>query len=194
MTTHADWPAVLKWAEEHGIENLKGRVATAGILAQEAQTTLTVLLAGIGGSLAYAVKMADPAEASAIGFGAAWLCAYLALLSAALVLLLLKFKPIPATYQEPKNLTKAGFSIDAIRAKELENLQTRIETATARNKETAFRLNVLRGATVASPLVFALAAAYYTPSAKPEAPGVKLLCVQGAVSSPSATLTCRLAG
>ena len=47
---------VLSRAEADGYENMKGRLETAQWIAGQAATTLTVLLAGIGGSLAYAVE------------------------------------------------------------------------------------------------------------------------------------------
>ena len=60
---HPDWPKTLEWIEKQAQESLKARFATADIVAKEAQTTLTVLLAGVGGSAAYAAKIFEPGVA-----------------------------------------------------------------------------------------------------------------------------------
>ena len=73
-TPESDWPKVLEWAEKHGTESIKTRFATAELIAKEAQTTLTVLLAGIGGSAAYASKLFEPGPASPLTVGFADCC------------------------------------------------------------------------------------------------------------------------
>lgn len=44
------WPPIAEWIEKQGLDSLKARFATAEIIAKEVQTTLTVLLAGLGAS------------------------------------------------------------------------------------------------------------------------------------------------
>ena len=74
---HADWSKTLEWIEKQGQESLKARFATADLIAKEAQTTLTILLAGIGGSAAYAAKLFEPGGAGPIEVAAAVVCIYL---------------------------------------------------------------------------------------------------------------------
>ncbi|MCB1895980.1 MAG: hypothetical protein H6945_20215 [Zoogloeaceae bacterium] len=50
---------LLDWVEKTGQENLDFRLENAETLARESNTTLTILLAGIGGTLAYAAKGLD---------------------------------------------------------------------------------------------------------------------------------------
>ena len=49
------------WAEEAAYGNLKQRIESGDEIARQAATTLTILLAGMGGALAYAVPRAPPA-------------------------------------------------------------------------------------------------------------------------------------
>lgn len=150
---------VLDWAEKAGLENLKFRLQNAETLAKEAATTLTVLLAGMSGSLAYAVKYFEPAAPSiqmAVGSGA--LSAWLMLLSAMLVHFCIKTLPLPTPTNEPANLYQPEFTLDLMRAVELKNIQVRIEQATTRNAEVATWLDRIRYCAVASPLVFVISA------------------------------------
>jgi len=48
---------LLDYAESAGLENLRNHLVAADSLSKEANTTLTILLAGSAGSLAYAVKL-----------------------------------------------------------------------------------------------------------------------------------------
>lgn len=86
-------PGEPDWIEKSAVENLKQRVECADVLAKEAATTLTVLLAGAGGSLAYAVKAAD-GDFSASVLIAAFVCVWLASCAIWLVLTCLKISTI----------------------------------------------------------------------------------------------------
>lgn len=155
---HTDRSEVLKWAEETGLENLKYRHENATALVREASTTLTLVLAGLGGSLAYAVKVFDPGPAGPVAVGAAALCGYLVVVAVGLVKGCLVVRPIPPVHNEPANLAQTQYSIDALREAELGNMQARIADVTERNLQSASRLNALRQAAIASPLVFVVAA------------------------------------
>lgn len=56
-TPASDWSKVLKWAETQGLESIEARFETADLIAKEASATLTILLAGVAGSAAYAAKI-----------------------------------------------------------------------------------------------------------------------------------------
>jgi hypothetical protein len=158
-TPHADWPRTLEWIEKHAQESLKTRFQTAELLAKESQTTLTVLLAAIGASSAYAAKIFQPNEAGPIEIAAAVTCVYLVVLAVTLVAACMIFVSYPALHQDPKNLMHPTYSIDEIREAEINNLQERIAEAAVINKNRARRLNWLRIAAALSPFLFALVAA-----------------------------------
>ncbi|WP_343725515.1 hypothetical protein [Herbaspirillum huttiense] len=152
----------LEWIEKAGIENMKLHHVCADNLAKDSATTLTVLLAGIGGSLAYAIKAFEGGSWTWIMAGATALTMWLVILGFYLVTKCLMATPIPQIYNEPKNLNAEGFSFDALREAELENLQERIAKAGARNKELAKHLNRARTLAVCSPGVFILASGLYS--------------------------------
>lgn len=152
----------LDWIERAGVSNMQGKHATAQWLAQQAGVTLTVLLAGAGGSLAYATKLMEPG-ATAAAWGAAWLCGYLAVLGLWLVVGCLLARPIGAVYNEPGNLLSDAaqkYSFDELRRGELQLLQKGIDEAFHRNERVARHLNAIRVCAALSPLVFAVAAGY----------------------------------
>ena len=146
-------------------------------IKQEAATTLTVLLAGVGGALTYAVKVLEPGSAGPVAFGAAVLCVYLSVLSALLVSIVMLLGEVPQTHNEPKNLKQTQFSLDRMRDKELDNLQHRIDQYAAYNKIKARYLNLIRTLAIVSPLIFWLGAATYKPSImEPTSIGLRLDC------------------
>lgn len=158
-----DWSKTLEWIEKLALDNLRARYATSELIAKEAQATLTVLLAGVGGTAAYGAK-AFEGGATALELAAIVVCLYLACLAALLVRLCMLFQGFPALYQEPKNLLQAGqASLDQLREAELRNLQERIEEATTINGKKSKRLNLIRLFAVASPAIFMAAVAIGPP-------------------------------
>lgn len=155
----------LEWMETAGIENLKGRIATTDALAKESVNTLTVLLAGAGGSWAYALKILDEgATRGAVAACAAG--AWLTLLAMALVAACLIIRSIPAVYNQPGNLLRrqqSGESYTQWRIGELRNIDVRIKRATARNNLTATRLNWIRILAIATPLLAGMAVLAFDP-------------------------------
>ena len=148
---------VLDWAERTGIEHLKERHESAKWIATQAGSTLTLLLAGVAASLAWAVRLFG-SERGPVEWGAAAFCVYLVGVAAVLVQRCMLVKAIDPIYNEPANLLHPGFELAAVRAVELRNIQQRIGNVAARNKATAMWLNRCRLATLASPAVFAAAA------------------------------------
>jgi hypothetical protein len=174
---------------------MKDRHATLAMLRGEASTTLTVVLAGLGGTLTYAAKMVDPPAAGAVAFGAMVLCAYFAVLAIVIVWKCLMVEEIPAVYNEPKNLVQDGFSLESIKSVEIkENLQVRIEEMVAVNDRLARRLNTARVAAALSPVVFAVAAGAYEPRSPLVMPStLKLQCkVLTATAASAPTLACSM--
>lgn len=147
-----------EWIEKAGIENLRGRVATADTLAKEAVSTLTVLLAGAGGSWAYALKLLDE-EATKGAVAATASGGWLTLVAGLLVYRCMKIAPIPAVYNQPGQLLKrpeSGETFAQWQAGELSNIEERIGRVTVRNKEIARRLNLVRELATLTPLVAGL--------------------------------------
>lgn len=180
MTTpHPDWPKTLEWIEKQGQESLKSRFATADILSKEAQTTLTVLLAAIGGSAAYGAKIFETGAAGPLEVGAAFTCVYLVFLAVIFVRVCMTFRSYPAQYQNPLNLRHPLCSIDQIRDAELKNLEERINEAADINKRRAKRLNQFRIAAVISPVVFVTVALMTPATIKVETEPTKLSCHVG---------------
>lgn len=147
--------SLLLWAENAGIENLKQQKAASDLLRKEGTTTLTVLLAGATGVLAYAVKGIET-QVGWLMAGALAMSLFLYLLSAYLVQCVLRFQGFPAIYNEPLNLYQKDFPLEVMREVELQNIQERIKQGSARNKIIFRRLNVVRTCAACSPLTFVL--------------------------------------
>lgn len=177
VSEQANWSEVLLWAEEIGLEHMEYRHKTAERLANEAGTTLALLLAGIGGSLAYAVKIAEPDGAGAVAVGASAFCAYLVLVAVWLVWGCLLVRNLPAVRNEPGNLAQRGYPLDELREVELKNLQQRILETRTRNDTVARRLNTARILAALSPVVFvAVAGARFATVRAPDTPKTSPRC------------------
>jgi hypothetical protein len=186
---HGDWPKTLEWVEKQGLESLKARFTTAELIAKEAQTTLTVILAGLGGSAAYAAKIFAPGASGPIEVAAAGVCIYLIALAVFLVLFCMMFQEYPALHQNPENLLHPDHSIDEIREEEVKNIGVRIKEAAAINAKRAAHLNKLRVLTALSPFVFAAIAAMTPPVVQPATDKAKLACkVDSSASVPDSRI------
>jgi hypothetical protein len=149
---------LLDYAEKAGAENLKFRLQNAETLAKEANSVLTILLAGIGGSMALAAKGFEqaPGLPSAMTVGVMCLSAWLTISAAMLVVFCMLSMDLPVPTNEPLNLYRPEFELDKIRVAELRNLDGRIKQATARNHRVAAWLDRIRLLAVASPIFFLL--------------------------------------
>lgn len=150
----------LKWVEQAGAENMKFRVQSAEQLAKDANTTLTLLLAGVGGALAFVAKTLQgpnhPSPSVLAGAGA--LALWFMLLAVLTLHYCVQTRAFPAPTNEPKNLYQPKFALIDLREVELNNLQERIEQLTKRNDGVATRLDRVRYACAAAPIVFLIAA------------------------------------
>ncbi len=154
----------LDWVEHAAVENFKIQHSTADVLAKEAGHTLAMLMAALGGSTAYAVRAVTGNAPGAIEFGAVALTITLGLLCVVLVWNCLMIQPIPAIFNEPKNLLGEhldGYSFEEIRKFQLEHVQNGIEAAGTRNKNVAASLNLVRLAAVLSPIWFLVAFGFH---------------------------------
>lgn len=150
---------MLEWVEKQALENLRFHIQTAEQLAKDANATLTLLLAGVGGLVAYLVKLLE-SKADVI-----WLAAVggfvmtLSVLAAALIFYCLKTVPIDAPTNEPRNIFQPDFTLEAIREVELGNIQLRIDQVIKRNIRVATWLDHIRLLAVCSPISAAAVAA-----------------------------------
>ena len=186
---HSDWPKTLEWIEKQAQESLKSRFATADLLAKEAQTTLTVLLAGVGGSAAYAAKIFESPAAGLVAIASAVVCAYLVALCILLVLRCMMFQSFPALSQDPKNLMHPTYSLEEIREEEVKNLGESIVEAKELNDTRAKRLNWFRIAAALSPVVFFVTALIAPPAAPQKQEHTKIACAATPAASSSGKLT-----
>lgn len=150
-------PALRAYALEEGYKNLKGRMESQAAAASQASTTLALLLAGIGGTMGYAIRVLEPA-APASARGAAVLCAYFTVLAAIVVWKCLNLKASPVLHNEPGNLIVPGATLEQIQAGEILNLQRRIDDQKRVLASRAKWLNAVRLAALLSPVLFAAGA------------------------------------
>lgn len=154
----------LDWVETAAVENFKMQHRTADTLAKEATSTLAMMLAALGAVTAYAVKAISAPTPDAFSVGAVCLTVTLIALCAVLVWKCLMIQPIPAIFNEPKNLLGENVqkhTFDEIRRFELENMQEGIAEAIERNRKTARALNRIRLGAVISPVWFLVAICFH---------------------------------
>ena len=143
---------MLEWVEKQALENLRFHIQTAEQLGKDANATLTLLLAGVGGMVAYLVKLLE-SKAEVI-----WLAAVgsfvmtLSVHTAALIFYCLKTAPISAPTNEPRNIYRPYYSLEVVREVELDNIQLRIDKVAARNIRVATWLDSIRLMAVCSPI------------------------------------------
>lgn len=156
-----DWAQVVAMALEQGQANMAERTAARRWLHQEASTTLALCLAGMGGALAYAAPwLTGTPGAGALARGAAWSCAYLAVLSAMLIFGCLLARSVPPQFNEPANLLEKRVSLVDLQWGEALALQERIARMSKEVHRAARWLNGVRVAAALLPAVF-LAAAWW---------------------------------
>lgn len=149
--------ALADWAIRYGLDDLKCRTESLVAIKKEAVTSLTVLLAGATGGLAYAVKGFDDGTVWLIS-GASTFAAYLYILCALLVAKVLEVKQVPALYALPATIFQPGYSVLQLKRGEINSLGRRIEQIRSLVDKSAVCLNRLRLAAIASPLFFIAAA------------------------------------
>lgn len=147
-----------QWAERRADENLLHRLATGDVLSSQANTLLSMLLAGIGGALAYAMRLADPGPVSPAVWGAAVVAGWLMVVSAVLIYRCIATRTTQVPYNEPRNVYKPDLQLseDEIRTFEMEGIQARIDITKARNSVVSFWLDKCRYAAASTPLFFSL--------------------------------------
>lgn len=153
---------LIDWVETQGQENLKFILSCLETLLKECNTTLTILLAGVGTTAAYAIKQLNQSSyQSWLLFGVTSLCLYFLFLCGILIIKCMKIDEIQVPTNEPANLYQKDYTALQIRESELKNTQSRINKATARNLIIAEWLNKIRMLILAPPILFIVAVAFY---------------------------------
>lgn len=147
--------AVIEEGLREGTANLKDKAAGHAAISAHATSTLTVMLAAVGGAVAYAARL-ESAPADPVGLGALVAAIYLMVLSGVLVRTCMMSVKAPAVHQEPKNIVAFPSASDKARkAGELAILQARIAEQGTINSRRASWLNRVRSFAIAAPLIFA---------------------------------------
>ena len=149
---------LLDFVEEQTEKNAAFHIACAESLAKEANSLLTILLAGAGAIFWYVMKLLETSEQSWLIIGLSTVSLYLFLLSGIVTWKCLWSREMYPPANEPKNLHKPKYKIDVIRRVELKNRQACIEFNRDRNDSVGLWLNRCRIATAFTPLIFAAAA------------------------------------
>jgi len=155
----AEWNYA-EWAEKAGIENLKHRLATGDVLLAQANTLLSILLVGIGGGLSYAMKLADSGAVAAPTWGAAAATAWMVWVAAVLVHQCIATRETEVLGSSPLNVYKPSLDLteEQVHIHFMQQLQDRIVFTKTRNRMVAYWLDRCRYASIATPLIFGLAA------------------------------------
>lgn len=146
-----------RWAYETGIENLRGRLQTGDHLLAQANTLLTIVLAGVGGGMALGGEIFTSAS-SPLAWGAATSAAWLAVVGVLLAHWCIVTKQTEVLHNEPSNIHRPdlGLTEQAALTFEIENLQCRIEKTKKRNADVALWLDRCRYGVIATPVWFAV--------------------------------------
>lgn len=152
----------IDWVERQALENLRFRLANAETLAKEASATLTLLLAGLAGGTAYAVKAYESMQWHPLAIGATAFSGWLVLSGIFLMRGCIMTLPLQVPTNEPDNLLLPALKIELNQARhfEMDNIQGRINATKVRNRRVALWLDRVRVMLVLSPAIFALAAAF----------------------------------
>ncbi len=145
---------LIDFAEKAGMENIKFRLQNSETLAKDAASTLTILLAGIGGAMAYAAKIFEESPSKASEIGAFWFCIWLIATAMFLVINCILSTEMQAPTNQPMNLYLKEYSLDAVRIVELRNLEERIKLTISKNHRIAVWLDRVRISIILSPVVF----------------------------------------
>lgn len=142
---------LLDYAERAGLDNMRERIEVAGLIQREANTAMSLILAGAGAALVFAAQ--GNAARPELTIAALVVSVYLFALAALLNWKCLGLLAYPSCSNVPANLNKPEYATVQIKAWELENLQARIEQALTINERRSDFLNRCRFAATLTPLI-----------------------------------------
>lgn len=148
----------VRWVEENAraVSAFQERVIDA--LERQASAFLNVLLAGAGGSLAYAVNLVEKQAAAWQQAGMAGVSLWLFAIAALVLWRAMWSRPVWPPANDPGNLTSAyEMDLTSARVRQLKNQQAAITANRERNEEVGRWLNCCRLLVAATPVIFAAA-------------------------------------
>lgn len=152
------------WAEAPSNENLKHRLATGDLLLTQANSLLTLILVGIGGSVSYAIKVFDPGAAAPQVWGAVAAAIWLIWIGVVVVFECIATRNTDVPGNEPDGIFFPAECITELQARtfQLQSVQRRINSTKARNSAVAWWLDRCRYAALTTPLIFVLVTLWVT--------------------------------
>lgn len=157
-----EW-TLIDWAENAALENLKARLAAIDHLSAQANSLLQLLVVGMGGALAFGVRVFDGGTVTPLVAGSFAVSLWLAWVGAILIVKCLMTQEQPVAHNSPKNLYQPEmlkrYSSEEWRKFELDNQQKRIDTVKKLNTSMAWWMDRCRLALIATPVVFSASAA-----------------------------------
>ncbi len=147
----------IDWVEKAALENAKFGIGVTDALAKGAETLLALLLAALGGAVAYLVKALEVGLVwTPLVVGVVALTAWWMLLGGVLMHRCIMSDALHGPCSDPCKLHGAhldAYSFEQVRAFELARTQERIDANRARNARNAYWLDRCRLAFLASPLI-----------------------------------------
>lgn len=147
---------LLDWVEKNALENLRFRLQNAETLAKDASATLTLVLAAMGGALAYAVKGLESGAINALITGTLFATTWLGVCAILIVIRCIQTRELVAPTNEPTNIFQPEYALADLRRVELKNIQDRIQEAMTRNRIVASWLDRCRLMLAFTPAVFSV--------------------------------------
>jgi hypothetical protein len=141
---------LIDWLENTAIANLRSKHENADLIMREANTTLTIILSGIGVTTAYFANQWNINKDIAII--SLFVSFYLIVCALCLVRKCLYLKDFPALYNEYKNLNQPSIEFEKLRHQELANIQKRCEDADEIILDRSIWLNRIRISVALSPV------------------------------------------
>lgn len=149
---------LVDWVESNANESLKFSLGVTESLLKDATLLLNILLAGVGGSLAFLIPQlqAEKIQWLAYAIGASGI--YLALVGALLLHKVIRTADLQTPGSLPSSLYQPEFSLVEMKIAENENIEIKRGRALKRNTHMARWLDRCRYLTLATPVVFILTA------------------------------------
>jgi len=145
---------LLDWVETQTEKNMTFRIGCLDHVRSEANTTLSILLAGAGACFVLAIN--NWGEDCRLVTALIGTTVYLFSIGGVLVLKALLLADVLPPTNEPKNLYQPEAKLDEIREAEIWNAQERITAMTRVGNQAGNWLNFVRMAAVVTPLIFLL--------------------------------------
>jgi len=137
----------ISWLEQHGIENMKQRYATADLMSDLVKYLLTMCITGAGAALLHLAKSNNYV------FAALFCGVWLSLVAIYLSIYCLGLRNYPAIYNRPLNLNQDGYEFEQLRMFQLEHLDNACVNAAKLNLERSKSINLAIVSMALTPII-----------------------------------------